>query len=320
MAVYTQIDDDALLAFMDDYGLGDVLGYKGIAEGIENSNYLVTMATGPYILTLYEKRVRIEDLPFFLSLMDHLAAKGVPCPVPVRTQGGDTLRELAGRPAALISFLPGFSTRNPTPVHCRAVGETLAMIHEAGQGMVLSRENGLGIPAWRPLLEASEDGADTLRAGLRKELEDALAKLEAAWPQDLPKGVIHADLFPDNVFFRHDHLSGVIDFYFACNDAYAYDLAVCINAWCFERDGSFNVTKARRLTAGYRSVREMEDAELAALPTLCAGAAMRFLVTRLYDWINTPEHALVVRKDPMEYAEKLNFHMNAAGPEAYGID
>lgn len=320
MAVYTQIDDDALLAFMADYGLGDVLGYKGIAEGIENSNYLVTMTSGPYILTLYEKRVRIEDLPFFLSLMDHLAANGVPCPVPVRTGNGDALRELAGRPAALITFLPGFSTRSPTPIHCRAVGETLAMIHQAGEGMVLSRENGLGVTSWRPLLEASEDGADSLRPGLKAELDAAMSRLEDNWPKGLPEGVIHADLFPDNVFFRHDHLSGVIDFYFACNDAFAYDLAVCINAWCFERDGSFNVTKARRLTAGYQSVRPLEDGEREALPILCAGAAMRFLVTRLYDWLNTPEHALVVRKDPMEYVEKLKFHMNATGPEAYGID
>lgn len=320
MAVYTQIDDDALLAFMADYPAGDVLGYKGIAEGIENSNYLVTTTSGPFILTLYEKRVDVDELPFFLTLMDHLAGKGVPCPVPVRTRDGQVLRELAGRPAALISFLPGFSTRNPTPSHCRGVGEILAAIHEAGEGMPLTRANGLGIRAWRPLLEASKGGGDDLRPGLTAELEAALEHLEANWPKGLPTGVIHADLFPDNVFFRHDHLSGVIDFYFACNDAFAYDLAVCVNAWCFERDGSFNVTKARRLIAGYQAVRKLDVAEVAAVPVLCAGAAMRFLVTRLYDWINTPEHALVVRKDPMEYVQKLKFHLEAEGPEAYGID
>lgn len=320
MAVYTQIDDDALISFMSDYDCGELLGYKGIAEGIENSNYLITTTESPYILTLYEKRVDVEELPFFLSLMDHLASKGVPCPVPIRTRAGDVLRELAGRPAALISFLPGFSTHKPTPVHCRGVGEILAALHEAGEGMVLSRPNGLGIRSWRPLLESSQGEGDTIRAGLTAELQAALDRLEADWPKDLPSGVIHADLFPDNVFFRHDHLSGVIDFYFACNDAFAYDLGVCVNAWCFERDGSFNVTKARRLIAGYRSVRELSDAEIAALPILSAGAAMRFLVTRLYDWLNTPEHALVVRKDPMEYAAKLAFHLNTKGPEAYGID
>lgn len=320
MAVYTEIDDDALISFMGAYDAGDVLSYKGIAEGIENSNFLVTTTDSPFILTLYEKRVRVDELPFFLGLMDHLAARGIPCPVPIRTRAGEALRELAGRPAALISFLPGFSPKRPTPLHCRSVGETLAAMHLAADGFPLRRENGLGVDAWRPLVDRAGDGAEAVGKGLRERLFDVLDRLEADWPSGLPSGVVHADLFPDNVFFRHDHLSGVIDFYFACNDAFAYDLAVCINAWCFEPDFSFNVTKARRLVEGYQSVRPLAGAETAALPVLAAGSAMRFLATRLFDWTNTPADALVTPKDPLEYLKKLDFHLAVKGPSAYGID
>ena len=320
MAVYTEIDDDALIAFMGAYDLGEVLSCKGIAEGIENSNFLVTTTQGPFILTLYEKRVNIEDLPFFLGLMDHLAAHGVPCPVPIRTKAGETLRELSDRPAALISFLPGMWPKRPNVQHCRHVGEALALFHTAGENFQIKRENALGVSAWRATLDAGVQDVDNIKAGLFKKLTAHLDRLERSWPSDLPTGVIHADLFPDNVFFRQEHLSGVIDFYFACNDIYAYDIGICLNAWCFEPDLSFNATKARRLLQGYQSVRPLEDKEIQALPVLAEGATMRFLLTRLYDWLNTPKDAFVTPKDPIEYLKKLEFHYHVKGPESYGLD
>lgn len=323
MAVYTEIDDDALIGFMADYDAGEVLSFKGIAEGIENSNYLVTTSNGPFILTLYEKRVKPGDLPFFLGLMQHLAEAGVPSPVPIRARDGAALRSLAGRPAALISFLPGLWPKRPTPLHCRAVGEALALLHGAAESYGGHRANALGIDAWPPLLAAAGgagDGAGAVTPELSDKLAAAMARLQADWPRGLPAGVIHADLFPDNVFFRGDRLSGLIDFYFACNDALAYDIAICINAWCFEPDLSFNVTKARRLLQGYQAVRPLTGDEIAALPILSAGAAMRFLATRLYDWTNTPAGALVTPKDPFEYLRRLDFHLAAKGPAAYGID
>lgn len=320
MAVYTEIDDDALVSFMADYNVGEVLSCKGIAEGIENSNYIVTTTSGPFILTLYEKRVEIEDLPFFLGLMDHLAANGVPCPVPLRTTTGETLRELSDRPAALISYLAGMWPKKPTPDHCRDVGEALARLHLAGAHFHLKRANALGPDAWHPLLTSCKDSADEVEAGLGDKLTSTLAALDDAWPENLPGGVIHADLFPDNVFFRQNHLSGVIDFYFACNDMFAYDIAICLNAWCFEPDLSFNITKARRLLSGYQNARMLEREEVEALPILAQGAALRFLLTRLYDWVNTPEDALVTPKNPTEYIRKLAFHQQVKGPESYGLD
>lgn len=320
MAVYTEVTDDALDAFLEQYRVGRALSCKGIAEGVENSNYLVQTETGPLILTLYEKRVDPGDLPFFLGLMDHLAARDIPCPTPIRGHDGETLRELAGRPAALVSFLSGMWPRRITPHHCNRLGGALARLHAAGRDFAMTRRNGLGVGDWRPLFERCADHADDVEPGLGAELDAALADLEAAWPGGLPLGVIHADLFPDNVFFLRDEISGLIDFYFACTDFLAYDIAVCLNAWCFEARGEFNVTKARRLLDGYRAVRPLEAGEMEALPVLAQGAAMRFLLTRLFDWVNTPEGALVRPKDPREYLYKLRFHRDVAGPGAYGLE
>lgn len=319
MAVYTEVSDGDLNAFVADYGVGEVVSCKGIAEGIENTNYLVETEGGRFILTLYERRVRREELPFFLGLMAHLAAKGVPCPTPLCTREGKVLRELCGRPAAMVSFLDGLWPRRPGPDHCGALGEALARLHQAGADFGQHRANDLSLAGWRPLLMASYDHADAVKPGLATELEVELAYLEAGWPSGLPAGVIHADLFPDNVFFRGGTLSGLIDFYFACNDFFAYDVAVCINAWCFEADGAFNATKARRMLAAYGRVRAFTSAELAALPVLARGSALRFLLTRLYDWVHTPKGALVTPKDPLEYLGKLRFHQAVAGPGAYGL-
>ena len=319
MAVYTEVSDEDLTAFVADYGVGEVMSCKGIAEGIENTNYLVETEGGRFILTLYERRVKRDELPFFLGLMEHLAAKGVPCPTPLGTADGQVLRELCGRPAAMVSYLDGMWPRRPTPDHCAALGQALAHLHRAGADFALHRANDLSLAGWRPLLAASLDHADTVKPGLAAEIEAELAFLESHWPADLPAGVIHADLFPDNVFFRGPTLTGLIDFYFACNDFFAYDVAVCLNAWCFERDGAFNATKARRLLAAYGRVRAFTAAELAGLAVLARGSALRFLLTRLYDWVHTPKGALVTPKDPLEYLGKLRFHQAVTGPGAYGL-
>ncbi|MBI4966535.1 MAG: homoserine kinase [Rhodospirillales bacterium] len=319
MAVYTEVSDEELDAFLAQYDLGAVRALKGIAEGVENSNYLLQTETGRYILTLYEKRTRAEDLPFFLGLMDHLAAKGIACPTPIHARDGLALRHLAGRPAALVSFLDGISPKRITAGHCAAVGAALAGLHRAGADFASHRPNALSVAGWRPLFESARPRADEVLTGLAADIDSELARLEADWPQNLPAGVIHADLFPDNVFFLGDSVSGLIDFYFACTDFLAYDIAVCLNAWCFEPDLAFNATKARQLIGGYQRVRPLGAQELAALPLLARGAAMRFLLTRLYDWLNTPAGALVKRKDPLEYWKRLRFHRGLSSPAAYGV-
>ncbi len=320
MAVYTEIGDDELRAFTGLYDIGEVLSCKGIAEGVENSNYLLTTERANFILTLYEKRVARADLPFFIALMDHLAHQGVACPTPVRARDGKALRELCGRPAAIVTFLNGMWPRRIEPFHCAAVGGALARLHLAGESFAMVRPNNLGVAGWRPLYEGCSARAGELQPGLAAELGEEVALLGATWPRDLPTGIIHADLFPDNVFFRDRALSGLIDFYFACTDFLAYDIAICLNAWCFETDLSFNVTKARLLVASYRAARPLGPAELAALPLLARGSALRFLLTRLYDWLNQTAGALVRPKDPLEYLKKLRFHRGIAGPAAYGID
>jgi homoserine kinase type II len=319
MAVYTDVSDEELEAFIASYDIGALTSFKGIAEGVENSNYLVHTEAGPYILTLYEKRVRPEDLPYFLALMEHLAARGISCPLPVRDREGVTLRELAGRPAALISFLEGLWVRRPGIEHCAGLGQALAQFHLAGGDFAMQRENDLSLPGWQALYDDIGASADTVIPGLKDVIAQELAHLKDHWTADLPTGVIHADLFPDNVFFLDDNVSGLIDFYFACNDMLAYDIAVCLNAWCFEPDGSFDITKARAMLQAYESVRSLTEAELASLPLLARGAALRFLLTRTYDWLNTDANALVKTKDPNEYLCKIRFHQRVASYRDYGL-
>jgi len=319
MAVYTEVPDNELRAFMEQYEIGEVMACKGIAEGVENSNYLLHTTQGSYILTLYEKRVRREDLPFFLGLMQHLAAKGLNCPTPLNGKDGTALRELCGRPAAICSFLEGMWPRRPNERHCQLLGAALADLHVKGRDFAMQRPNNLSLSGWQELAAKTAARADEVEAGLARLIADEVRHLEAHWPQGLEIGTIHADLFPDNVFFLGDKLSGLIDFYFACTDFLAYDLAVCINAWCFESDGSFNVTKAQKLVRGYDSHRKIPEAEIAALPILARGSALRFLLTRLYDWLNHPPGAFVQPKDPLEYRRKLTFHRQCKTASAYGI-
>ncbi len=319
MAVYTDVSAEDLGAFLAGYDLGALLSYKGIAEGVENSNFLVHTATGHYILTLYEKRVAAGDVPFFLALMEHLATRGINCPQPVKNRDGEALGKLCGRPAAIVTFLEGMWMRRPDPHHCAAVGDALARMHLAGADFPRRRQNALSVAGWRKLFEHAAERADQVQRDLRALVEAELARLEARWPHDLPQGVIHADLFPDNVFFLGKKLSGLIDFYFACTDTLAYDVAICLNAWCFEPDHSYNVTKGRHLLTAYDRVRPFSAAEREALPLLARGAAMRFLLTRLVDWLDVPPGALVRPKNPLEYVRKLRFHQRAESLSDYGM-
>ncbi len=320
MAVYTDVAADELAEFLKTYEIGELLSYKGIAEGVENSNFLLHTGSGYFILTLYEKRVARSDLPFFLGLMTHLAANGVSCPQPVRNRSGEALTALAGRPAAIINFLEGVWPRKPNAAHCAGVGQALAKMHLAGRDFPMARGNALSVSGWRPLFEQAAPRADELQHGLADFIRAELDHLEGGvWPKYLPQGVIHADLFPDNVFFLGERVSGIIDFTFACNDMLAYDVAICLNAWCFESDCSFNVTKARALLNAYGRERALSVAEQNALPLLARGAALRFLLTRLVDFLHVPEGALVRPKDPLEYARKLRFQQGVAGMRDYGI-
>ncbi|WP_026607331.1 homoserine kinase [Methylocapsa acidiphila] len=308
MAVYTEVVDADLAAFLADYELGRVLALKGIAEGVENSNFLLHVEAGYFILTLYEKRVDERNLPFFLGLMEHLAARGLTCPQPVRSRSGVALGRLAGRPAAIVTFLEGLSRSRPDAKDCAALGESLARLHLAGADFSGFRANALGLSAWPALFEPVRARADEGRPGLVSLIDGELAFLERNWPRDLPSGLIHADLFPDNVLFIGDKISGLIDFYFACVDAFAYDIAICLNAWCFEPDGAFEIVKARSLIGAYERIRALRSDEAEALPILARGAALRFALTRLVDWLNVPAGALVHPKDPGEYIRKLEFH------------
>ena len=320
MAVYTDVMAEELAAFLAGYDVGELLAYKGIAEGVENSNFLVHTSRGYFILTLYERRVAASDLPFFLALMEHLHARGITCPQPVKNRKGETLGRVAGRPAAIITFLDGMWIRRPSAGHCAALGEALAKLHVAGLEFGMRRANALSVAGWRPLYLSCRARANELHRDLEQSLAAELSHLEAAWPRELPQGVIHADLFPDNVFFLGNRLSGLIDFYFACTDFLAYDVAVCLNAWCFETDHSYNVTKGRSLLQAYARVRPLTPSEQEMLPLLARGAALRFLLTRLVDWFDVPAGALVRPKDPLEYYRKLRFHQAVKSVRDYGVE
>ena len=322
MAVYTEIDSNTLAEFVAQYPLSQVDEFKGITAGVQNSNFLLTTADAKYILTIYESSangVAAADLPFFLGLMLHLSARGLSCPVPLARKDGGLISTIKNKPAALVSFLEGRSVKTPRPEHCRALGAAMAQMHLAGDGFEMTRPNNHGLGNWHALVERCHSRADEVSPDLTKAMERELARLKENWPDNLPTGIIHADLFPDNVFFMQGDMSGLIDFYFACNDFYAYDLAIALNAWCFEADATFNVTKARALLSGYQNLRPLAPEEIDAVPILGAGAAMRFLTTRLFDWLNQVDGAQVEPKNPNDFLRRLRFHRSATRPEDYGL-
>lgn len=302
------------------YSIGNALSLEGIASGVENSNFLLKTEEARYILTLYEKRVKPEELPFFLHLLQHLAASAIPCPMPISDADGHILQEIKGRPAAIVSFLEGRSPHAIRASHIGELGKHLALLHKAGKDFPASRPNNFSLERWFELYERIKEKGNTVKPGLVQEIHDYLQFLAACWPSNLPKGIIHADLFPDNVFFKEGAISGIIDFYFACTDYLMYDVAICMNAWCFEQGGEFNLTKATTLLNSYHQVRPLQPEELEALPVLAQGAALRFLLTRLYDWLHTVEGALVQLKDPLEYLRKMRFHHGITNPSAYGLE
>lgn len=312
MAVYTHVPGEELARFFERYDEGSLLSAKGIAEGVENSNYLIDTSKGRYILTLYEKRVREEDLPFFMALTEHLATKGLPVPGPIHDRSGQVLQRLEGRPACLIEFLTGVSLDEPDPAACREIGQFLARMHLAVADFDGSRPNTLSLHGWRALAADCGHGLTDIAPDLGRLVATELDELSAHWPASLPQGVIHADLFPDNALFHDGEISGVIDFYFACTDSFAYDLAITHAAWTFSPDGrSYHQDRAQALIEGYRSVRPLSDAEIAVFPLLCRGAALRFLLTRCYDWLHTPADAMVNRKDPLAFRRRLDFYTTA---------
>ena len=319
MAVYTEVPDDTLERFVAEYDIGQVLSCKGIAEGVENSNFLLTTSQGRFILTLYEKRVNPSDLPYFLSLMEYLEVRDIPCPTVLHGRDGQSLRKVCSKPAAVISFLDGMSPRKITPYHCQMVGEALAKMHLASRHFPMHRQNNLSISAWRPLLDSCGRSVNNVLPDLRDFLKVEIDFLEKHWPTCLPTGTCHADLFPDNVFFLNGKLSGLIDFYFACDDFLAYDLAICLNAWCFNNNGQIDQSRARLLINAYQKVRKLNNTELQAFPILARGGAMRFLLTRLFDWINSPTEALVKPKDPSEYFHILSYHKQFFKMSEYGF-
>ena len=318
MAVYTDITDEELSGLLADYDLCQALSLKGVAEGVENSNFLLETETGRYFLTVYERRVKADDLPFFLELLRWIAGRGFPSATPIADREGRILKTVRGKPCAIVSFLSGLAVRRPSVAHCREAGAGLAALHLATAGFPLSRANDLGQAAWAPMFGALTEAAEGLKPGLAATISSDLERLAAKWPSGLPEGVIHADFFPDNVFFSKGAFAGAIDFYFACVDALAYDVAIALNAWCFEPDGSFNVTAARALVSGYESRRKLSDLERSALPVLAHGAAMRFFLTRLHDWGATPAGALVRPKDPLEYERKLAVHRSSPDLVLFG--
>ena len=322
MAVYTEIDSNTLAEFAAQYPLSQIDEFKGITAGVQNSNFLLTTADAKYILTIYESSangVSAADLPFFLGLMLHLSAQGLSCPVPLARKDGELISTIKNKPAALVSFLEGRSVKTPRPEHCRALGAAMAQMHLAGDGFELKRPNNHGLGNWQALFERCHSRADEVSPDLTRAMERELTRLKENWPDNLPTGIIHADLFPDNVFFMQGDMSGLIDFYFACNDFYAYDLAIALNAWCFEADATFNVTKARALLSGYQNLRPLAPEEIDAVPILGAGAAMRFLTTRLFDWLNQVDGAQVEPKNPNDFLRRLRFHRSATRPADYGL-
>ncbi|HEU4961132.1 MAG TPA: homoserine kinase [Sphingomonas sp.] len=316
MAVYTHVSAEALAAFLARYDVGELISAKGIAEGVENSNYLVDTSGGRFILTLYERRVSAEDLPFFLAMLDHLAGRGVPVPPALKDRQGVAIQQLEGRPACLIEFLPGVSLSHPTPAQALAAGRAMAEMHRALADFAPVRPNALGPESWPPLLARCGSDLESIAPGLERRLSAALDHILSCWPDDLARSAIHADLFPDNVLMHGDRVTGLIDFYFACTDIRAYDLAVMHSAWSFDATGSkADPTVGRALIDGYEAVQPLTPGERRALPVLAEGACIRFALTRAWDWLNTPADALVTRKDPLAYLNRLDWYR--ANPRAF---
>ena len=320
MAVYTKLSENKLKEFFSKYNLGKLLNYKEIKDGIENTNYFIQTEKGKFILTLYEKRVDEKDLPFFISLMKNLFDKNFPSPEPIINKNGNYISEILEKKAAVVSFLGGRAKKNLDPDNCYNVGINTAKLHSITKNLTGKRENKLSINSWEAIYSKVKKDCSKIHPNLAEMIEKNLSEIKEKWPKKLPAGIIHADLFADNIFFEGKKLSGIIDFYFSCYDFYAFEIAICLNALCFEgikENLSFNVTKAKKFIDGYSSIRTLTDEEKKSLKILCQGAAIRFLLTRVFDYLNLTEGALVKIKDPVEYLKRLEFHNNVKNYQDY---
>tara|TARA_B100001167_G_scaffold173999_1_gene126462 strand:+ start:826 stop:1794 length:969 start_codon:yes stop_codon:yes gene_type:complete len=320
MAVYTKLSENNLKDFFSKYNLGKLLKFQGIQEGIENSNYFVKTDSGKFILTVYEKRVEEKDLPFFMGLMKNIFNENFPSPEPIINKNGNYITEIFGKKAAVVSFLEGASKKNLTPGNCHEVGIYTAKLHMITKNLNIKRTNRLSVNSWRLIYRKIQRDCSKIYPDLTKIIERNLEVIEDKWPKNIPRGIIHADLFPDNIFFKGNKLTGIIDFYFSCYDFYALEIAICLNALCFEGKNenlSFNVTKAKKFIDGYSSIRKLTEEEKESLKILCHGAAMRFLLTRVFDYLNLTEDALVKIKDPVEYLKRLEFHNSVKNYQDY---
>ncbi len=320
MAVYTKLNRDKIEKILSYYDLGKLDQFKGIEEGIENTNYFLSVEKKKFILTIYEKRVKSEDLPFFSDLMSSLNKSNFKCPAPIINKKNKTITDFEGKKLMIVSFLEGKAKQNLSPSNCKSIGIEIAKMHKITKDFKFSRENDLSVKSWRSLFESVKDKCSKIHKDLPKLIEENLKDVEKNWPNDLPRGIIHADLFHDNIFFLQDKFSGIIDFYFSCEDFFAFEIAICFNALCF--DGlkynlSFNVTKAKNFIDGYTSIRKLNEEEKNNIKVLSQGAALRFLLTRVFDALNTVEGAMVKIKDPIEYLKRLEFHKNSKNFEDY---
>ena len=320
MAIYTKLSENNLKEFFLKYNLGKLLNYKGIQEGIENTNYFIQTDKGKFILTVYEKRVEEKDLPFFMGLMKNLFDANFPSPEPIINKNGNYVTEISGKKAAVVSFLDGSAKKNLNPNDCHKVGVQAAKLHLITKNLIVKRENKLSVNSWRKIYKKVQKDCSRIHLNLAKTIEKNLDEIENNWPKNIPSGIIHADLFPDNIFFKNDKLTGIIDFYFSCYDFYVFEIAICLNALCFEgqkENLSFNVTKAKKFIDGYSSIKKLTEEEKKSLKILCQGAAMRFLLTRVFDYLNLTEGALVKIKDPIEYLKRLEFHNSVKDYQDY---
>ena len=320
MAIYTKLSENNLIEFFLKYNLGKLLNYKGIQEGIENTNYFIQTDKGKFILTVYEKRVEEKDLPFFMGLMKNLFDANFPSPKPIINKNGNYVTEISGKKAAVVSFLDGSAKENLNPNDCHKVGVQAAKLHLITKNLTGKRENKLSVNSWRKIYKKVQKDCSKIHPNLTKTIEKNLDEIENNWPKNIPSGIIHADLFSDNIFFKDNKLTGIIDFYFSCYDFYVFEIAICLNALCFEgqkENLSFNVTKAKKFIDGYSSIKKLTEEEKKSLKILCQGAAMRFLLTRVFDYVNLIEGALVKIKDPIEYLKRLEFHNSVKNYQDY---
>ncbi len=320
MAVYTKLNQKKIEEILSNYSLGKLDSFKGIKDGIENTNYFLSVNKKKFILTIYEKRVKSADLPFFSDLMLSLNKASFKCPAPISNNNNETISNFGGKKLMIVSFLEGKAKKNLSPANCKSIGSEIAKMHKLTKNLKLKRQNDLSINSWRKLFNSVKDKCENIHKDLPRLIEENLNDVEKSWPKNLPRGIIHADLFHDNIFFIQEEFSGLIDFYFSCEDFFAFEIAICFNALCFDglkNNLSFNVTKAKNFIDGYTSVRKLSQEELNNIKVLSQGAALRFLLTRVFDTLNKVEGAIVKIKDPMEYLKRLEFHKNVKNHEDY---